>query len=79
MARVARAMTTTMRVMGDKKGKGDKAIAMATRVAGEGMVSATKRVIVMKRRELGKEEGNGEGGKSNGNGEKDGKSKQRQQ
>jgi hypothetical protein len=34
-ARVARAMEMMMRVAGDEEGKGSKAIAMATRVAGK--------------------------------------------
>ncbi len=65
-----------MRVAGKEEGKGGKAMAMATRVAGKRMATATKRVMAMKTREAGKEEGNGKGGKSNGNGKKDGDGEQ---
>ncbi len=40
-ARAARAMATAMRVAGDEEGEGDKAIAMATRIAGEWTATAT--------------------------------------
>jgi hypothetical protein len=46
-ARTARAMATGMRVTGDQEGKGDKAMAMATRIAGEWTTTATKRAMVM--------------------------------
>jgi hypothetical protein len=46
-ARVARAMAMGMRVAGDKKGKGNKAMVMATRIVGEWTATATKRAIVM--------------------------------
>ncbi len=70
---------TAMRVAGNKEGEGSKAMAMATRMEGKWMASATKRVMAMKTREAGKEKGNGKGGKSNcngkeeGNGEEDGR------
>ncbi len=48
--RAARVMEMTMRVAGDKEGKGSKAMAMATRVAGERMATATKRAMAMKTR-----------------------------
>ncbi len=48
--RAARAMETTMRVAGDKEGKGGKAMATATRVAGKWMAMATKRVMATKTR-----------------------------
>jgi hypothetical protein len=35
MARAARAMAMAMRVVGNKEGKGNKAMAMVTRIAGE--------------------------------------------
>ncbi len=60
-----------MRVAGKEEGKGNKAMALATRVAGEQTSTATERAIVMKTREAGKEEGTGKvgkGGKSNGDG-----------
>jgi hypothetical protein len=77
--KVAREITTTMRVVGEEEGKGGKAMALATRVAGERMVTATKRVMVTKMREADKEEGNCKGGKSDGNGKEDGKGEQRHQ
>jgi hypothetical protein len=65
-----------MRVVGIKEGEGSKAMAMATRVAGERMATATTRAMVKKTKEAGEEEGNGKGGKSNGDGKKDGDCKQ---
>jgi hypothetical protein len=44
----------------------------ATRVVDERMAMATKRAMVMKTRETGKEEGNVKGSKSNGNDEEEG-------
>ncbi len=44
---------------------------MVMRVVGECTVMATKRAMGMKMREAGKEEGNGNDGKSNGNGKED--------
>ncbi len=64
-----------MRVSGKEGGKGGKAMVLATRVAGKQMGSATKRVMATKTREAGKEEGNGKGGMSNGNGKEDGNGK----
>ncbi len=75
-ATAARAMVMTMRVVVDKEGKGGKVMAMATRVAGKQTATATKRVMAMKTREAGKEEGNGKGGKSDGDGKDDGCGKQ---
>jgi hypothetical protein len=53
-ARAARAMATAMRVVGNKEGKGDKVMAMATRIAGEWTATATKRVMVKATRVVGK-------------------------
>ncbi len=44
---------------------------MATRVAGKRMAMATKRAMEIKTKELGKDEGNDKGGKSDGNGKED--------
>ncbi len=44
----ARVMVMRMRVAGNEEGKGGKAMTMATRVAGEQTVMATKRVMVTK-------------------------------
>jgi hypothetical protein len=74
--RAARANATAMRVVGVKEGEGGKAMAMATRVVGEWMAMAMTRVMVTKRKEAGEEEGNGKGGKSNGDGKESGNSKQ---
>ncbi len=48
--RAARAMVMMMRVAGNKEGKGDKAMATVTRVAGERTVTATKRAMAAKTR-----------------------------
>ncbi len=69
-------MAMVMRVAGDKKGKGGRAMAMATRVVGERMAMTTKRAMVMGMKEVGEEQENGKGNKSNGNGEEDGDGKQ---
>ncbi len=61
-----------MRFARKEEGEGSKAMAMATRVAGKLTATATKRVMATKTREAGKEEGNGTGGKSNGDGKEDG-------
>ncbi len=45
--RAARVMGTAMRVAGDKEGKGNNAMVMATRIAGEWTATATKRAMVM--------------------------------
>ncbi len=39
-------MATAMRVAGDKEGEGNKAMVMATRIAGEWTATATKRAMV---------------------------------
>ncbi len=44
--RAARTMVMAM-VAGDKEGEGNKAMAMATRIAGEWTATATKRAMVM--------------------------------
>jgi hypothetical protein len=46
-ARAARAMATTMRVAGNKEGKDNKAMVMATRIAGEWTATAINRAMVM--------------------------------
>jgi hypothetical protein len=46
-----------------------------TRVAGEPTATATTRAMVIKTKEAGEEEGNGKGGKSNGDGEESGNGK----
>ncbi len=51
-------MEMTMRVAGEEEGKGIKAMATATRVAGERTAMATKRVMAMKARLGGAGEGN---------------------
>ncbi len=61
-ARAARVITMVIRVAGKEEGKGGKAMALATRVAGEQMATATKRAMATKTREAGEEEGNGKGG-----------------
>jgi hypothetical protein len=71
-------MMMVMRVAGKEEGQGGKAMAMATRVAGERMTMLTKSAVATKTREVGKEEGIVRGGKCNGNGEEDGNCKQRQ-
>jgi hypothetical protein len=45
--RAARAMATAMRVVGDKECKGDKVMAMATRIEGERTATATNGTMVM--------------------------------
>ncbi len=75
--RAARAITMAMRVAGEEEGKGGKAMALATRVVGKWTATATKRAMTTKTREVGKKEGNGKGGKSNGDGKEDGNGKQR--
>ncbi len=75
-ARVAREMAMVMRVVGNKEGEGGKAMAMATRVAGERMAMLTKIAMVTKTREVGDEEGIGRVSKSSGDGEEDGDGEQ---
>ncbi len=72
-------MAMVMRVVGNEDGEGSKAMAMATRVAGERTVMLTKSAMATKTREESDEKGIGRGGKSSGNGEEDGDGKQRQQ
>jgi hypothetical protein len=57
-----------MRVVGVEEGEGSKAMAMGTRVAGKRTATATTRVMVTKTNKAGEVEGNGQGGKSDGNG-----------
>ncbi len=52
-ARAARVMAAAMRVGGDEEGEGDKAMAMATRIAGEWTATATKRAMVTATRVAG--------------------------
>jgi hypothetical protein len=54
-ARAARVMATAMRMAADEEGKGNKAIAMATRIAGEWTATVTKRAMVMAMRVAGKQ------------------------
>jgi hypothetical protein len=63
-------------VTGKEEGEGGRVMATATRVAGEQTTMATKRAMGTKTREASKEEGNGKGGKSNGDGKEDGNGKQ---
>jgi hypothetical protein len=72
-------MMMAMRVLGEEEGKGGKAMAMATRAAGELTATLMKSAVATKTREVGKEEGIGRGGKSNSDGKEDGNCKQRQQ
>ena len=74
--RAARAMETTMRVAGNEEGEGGKAMAMATRVAGERTAMLMKSAMATKTRDVSDEKGIGRGGKSSGDGEEDGDGKQ---
>jgi hypothetical protein len=69
-------MAMAIRVAGNKEGKGGKAMAMATIVAGGQTVTATRRAMAMATKEVGEEEGNGKGNKSDVDGKEDGNSKQ---
>jgi hypothetical protein len=69
-------MAMVMRVGGNEEGKGSKAMAIATRVAGERTAMLTKSAMGTKTREVGDEKGIGKGGKSSGDGEEDGNGKQ---
>jgi hypothetical protein len=61
-----------MRVVSKEEGKGSKAMAIATRVAGkQTAVTALKRAMATKMREAGEVEGNGKGAKSDGDGKED--------
>jgi hypothetical protein len=51
---LARTMAKAVRVVGDKEGEGGKAMAMATRIAGEWTVTSTKRALVTATRVVGK-------------------------
>jgi hypothetical protein len=75
-ARVARANLMARRVVGIEEGKGGKAMAIAAWVAGKEMATTMMRAMVMNTKEAGEEEGNGKGGKRDGNGEEDGNGKQ---
>jgi hypothetical protein len=78
-ARAARAITMVMRVAGEKEGDSSKAMALAARVAGKQTATAVKGVMTMKMTEAGKEEGNGNCGKSNGDGKEDDNGDQQRQ
>jgi hypothetical protein len=65
-----------MRVAVDKESKGSKAKAMATRVTCDRTATALKRVMATATREAGEEEGNGKGGKSHGDGDREGDGKE---
>jgi hypothetical protein len=53
--RAARMITTAMRVAGDGQGKGNKGMAMATRITGERTATATKRMMLTAMRVAGKQ------------------------
>jgi hypothetical protein len=55
-ARVARTMVTAMRVVGNEEGKSGKAMAMATRMAGEWTATATKSAMAMATRVAGEQQ-----------------------
>ncbi len=61
-----------MRVAGKEEGKGSKAMALAKRVGGKWLATATKRAMATMTWEVGEEEGNCKDGKSNGDGKEDG-------
>ncbi len=52
---MARAIAKVMRVAGDEEGKGRKAMAMATKMAGKWTVTARKRAMAMASRVVGKQ------------------------
>jgi hypothetical protein len=56
--------------------KGDGNGNLMTRAAGKRTVMAMMKAMVMKTKEAGEEEGDGKGGKRDGNGKEDGNSKQ---
>jgi hypothetical protein len=70
-ARAARANAMAMRLTGIKEGKGGKAMVMATSMVGEWTAMVKMRKMVTKTKEGSEEEGNGMGGKSNGDGKED--------
>jgi hypothetical protein len=69
-------MVTAIRVASNTEGEGSKAMAMATRVVGKQMATATKRAMATKTREAGNKEGNGKSGKSNRDGKVEGNGKE---
>ncbi len=69
-------MMMAMRVVGKGEGKGGKAMAVASRVAGEQTAILTKSAMATKKRKVGQEEGIGRGSKSDGDRKKDGNGKQ---
>ncbi len=71
-------MALAIRVAGEEEGEGGRAMGMVIKVVGEWTATAMKRVTVTKMKEVGKEEGNGKGVKSNGNGKDGGDGKQQQ-
>jgi hypothetical protein len=72
-------MAMVIRVAGNEEGEGGKAMAMATRVAGERTAMLTKSAMATKSRQVSDEKGIGRGGKSSGDGEEDGNGKQQRQ
>ncbi len=74
--RVTRENAMAMRVVGTKEGEGGKAIVMAKRVVGKQIATAMMRVMVTKMKEVGEEEGNGKGSKSDCDGKEDRDGKQ---
>jgi hypothetical protein len=70
-------MVMVMRVAGNEEGEGGKAMAMATRVAGERTAMLMKSAMATKTREVSNEKGIGRGGKSSVDGEEDGYGEQR--
>ncbi len=65
-----------MSMKGKEEGEVGKAMALVTKVVGEWTATATKRAMVMKTREAGKEVGKGKGSKCDGDGKEDGNGKQ---
>jgi hypothetical protein len=76
-ARAARENATAMRVVGVKEGEGGKVMVIGTSVADKWMAKAmaTTRAMVMKTKEAGEREGNGNGSKSNDDGKESGNDK----
>jgi hypothetical protein len=68
-----------MRVVGIKEGEGSKVMAIATRLTGKQTATMMTRAMVTKTKEVGEEEGNGKGGKSDGYGKESGNGKQQRQ
>ncbi len=67
-----REMVTAIRVASNEKDEGGKVIVMVTRVASERRQWQQRGIVVMAKRVAGKDEGDGKGGKSNGDGDKEG-------